>query len=152
GFIPTGWYPTSVAYTRDGKQILVLNGKGTPAPNVQGGGEEKRLTGSISIVPVPDRLALADYSRKVTSLTPYTDATRLAPANIPIGSPVPRVVGGSSPLKHIFYVIRENRTYDQILGDMTEGNGDPKLALFGNDVTPNAHALSRNFVVFDNFY
>jgi hypothetical protein len=52
----------------------------------------------------------------------------------------------------VFYVIRENRTYDQVLGDLTEGNGDPRLTLFGRDTTPNAHALAQNFVVFDNFY
>ena len=152
GYIPTGWYPTSVAYSRDGKQILVLSGKGAPAADPQGGGMERRLTGSISIVPLPDRVTLADYSRKVTNLTPYTDAIRLAPVNAPVGSPVPRVVGSSSPIKHVFYVIRENRTYDQILGDLTEGNGDPKLALFGRDATPNAHGLAQGFVVFDNFY
>jgi hypothetical protein len=61
-------------------------------------------------------------------------------------------VGGSSPIKHVFYVIRENRTYDQILGDLPEGNGDPKLAIFGRDITPNAHALAQSFVLFDNFY
>lgn len=152
GFIPTGWYPTGVAFTNDGKQILILNGKGTPAANPLTGGMERRLSGSISIVPVPDRVTLSDYTRKVVGLTPYTDAIRLSPANIPIGSPIPRVVGASSPIKHVFYVIRENRTYDQILGDLTEGNGDPKLAIFGRDITPNAHALAQGFVVFDNFY
>ena len=86
------------------------------------------------------------------ALTPYSDAIRLTPANAPIGSPIPRTVGGSSPIKHVFYVIRENRTYDQILGDLTEGNGDPTLTLFGKDITPNAHALAQNFVLFDNFY
>ncbi len=86
------------------------------------------------------------------SLTPYSDTIRMKPANIPIGSPIPQVVGGSSPIKHVIYVIRENRTYDQILGDLAEGNGDPKLAIFGKDTTPNAHAIAQNFVVFDNFY
>ena len=152
GFIPTGWYPTGVSYSRDGKQILILSGKGTPGANPLTGGMERRLTGSISIVAAPDRVTLADLTRKVMSLTPYSDAIRLAPLNIPIGSPIPRTVGSSSPIKHVFYVIRENRTYDQILGDLTEGNGDPKLALFGRDVTPNAHSLAQNFVVFDNFY
>jgi hypothetical protein len=61
-------------------------------------------------------------------------------------------VGGASPIKHVFYVIRENRTYDQILGDLDRGNGDPQLALFGEEVTPNAHALAREFVTLDNFY
>jgi DNA-binding beta-propeller fold protein YncE len=153
GFIPAGWYPTGVAYSRDGKQILILSGKGmTPAANPLTGGMERRLAGVLSMLAVPDRVTLADLNRRVLNLTPYSDAIRFAPANVPIGSPIPRVVGGSSPIKHVFYIIRENRTYDQILGDLTEGNGDPKLALFGRDITPNAHALAQNFVVFDNFY
>src|SRR5262249_35766970 len=82
---------------------------------------------------------------------PYTDQIRLTPPNIPIGSPIPRQVGSSSPIKHIFYIIKENRTYDQILGDLTEGNGDPKLTLLGRDTTPHAHALAQKFVVLDNY-
>ncbi len=153
GFIPTGWYPTGAVFTRDGKQILALSGKGfMPAANPFTGGMEKRLLGDVSILPTPDRTTLLEYSRKVLALTPYTDAARLNPVGVPIGSPIPRTVGGSSPIKHVFYVIRENRTYDQVLGDLQEGNGDPKLALFGGNVTPNAHALAQNFVVFDNFY
>jgi DNA-binding beta-propeller fold protein YncE len=153
GFIPTGAYPTGVAYSRDGKQMFVLSGKGmTPAANPLTGGAEKRLSGLVSTIPVPDAGTLADYNRKVYALTPYTDATRLTNPGIPIGSPIPRVVGGSSPIKHVFYIIRENRTYDSILGDLTQANGDPSLTLFGADVTPNAHALSQNFVTFDNFY
>jgi hypothetical protein len=103
-------------------------------------------------VPTPDRTTLNDYTRKVLSVTPYTDALRLRPAGVPVGSPIPQAVGGSSPIKHVFYVIRENRTYDQVLGDSSAGNGDPRLAIFGRDVTPNAHALLENFVAFDNFY
>lgn len=153
GFIPTAWYPTGVAFSRDGKQILILSGKGmTPSANPLTGGSEKRLVGLLSMVPTPDRVTLADMNRRVMSLTPYSDTIRLRPSNIPIGSPIPQVVGGSSPFKHVIYVIRENRTYDQILGDLSEGNGDPKLAIFGKEVTPNAHALAQNFVVFDNFY
>jgi len=153
GFIPTAWYPTGVAFTRDGKQLLILSGKGmTPAANPQSGGFDKRLKGTVSILPLPDRVSLADLTRRTYSLTPYSDAIRLTPANIPVGSPIPRSVGASSPIKHVFYIIKENRTYDQILGDAPHGNGDPTLALFGNDVTPNAHALAQNFVLFDNFY
>jgi hypothetical protein len=113
---------------------------------------DRRMAGAVSVLPTPDTTTLAEYSRKVYTLTPYSDAIRLAPANIPIGSPIPRTVGGSSPIKHVFYVIRENRTYDQVLGDVTAGNGAPELALFGKDTTPNAHALAQNFVLFDNFY
>jgi YVTN family beta-propeller protein len=152
GFIPTGWYPTGAFFTRDGKQILVLNGKGlSSAPNAMGG-MDTRLIGQVSIVPAPDRTALLEFTRKVLTLTPYSDAIRLRPAGVPLGSPIPQSVGGSSPIKHVFYVIRENRTYDQVLGDLTEGNGDPKLTLFGKDITPNGHALSQSFVLFDNFY
>jgi DNA-binding beta-propeller fold protein YncE len=153
GFIPAAWYPTGVAYSRDGKQILVLSGKGmTPGANPLSGGSEKRLVGLLTMIPTPDRVTLADYNRRVMALTPYSDAIRMRPANVPVGSPIPQVVGGSSPLKHVIYVIRENRTYDQVLGDLAEGNGDPKLAIFGKDITPNAHAIAQNFVVFDNFY
>jgi YVTN family beta-propeller protein len=153
GFFPTGWYPTGAVFSRDGKQILVLSGKGlAPAPNPFTGGMEVRLLGAISILPAPDRTTLLEMTRKVMALTPYTDAARLTPVGVPVGSPIPRTVGGSTPIKHVFYVIRENRTYDQILGDLSEGNGDPKLTIFGKDITPNAHALAQSFVLFDNFY
>jgi hypothetical protein len=85
-------------------------------------------------------------------LTPYSDARRLAPSNAPTASPIPRKVGDPSPIKYVFYVIRENRTYDQVLGDLGRGNGDASLTLFGENVTPNAHALGREFALLDNFY
>jgi YVTN family beta-propeller protein len=163
GFIPTGWYPTAVQYSRDGRRIYVLSGKGLtsqsnprgPQPGVDSGAGQyagSMLLGSLSVVPVPDDAQLAAYTRKVLDLTPYTDAGRLAPPRAPADSPIPRKVGDPSPIKHVFYVIRENRTYDQILGDLEKGNGDPTLCLFGEDVTPNAHALAREFVLLDNFY
>jgi hypothetical protein len=120
--------------------------------NADGRPMEASVRGAVSILPVPDRTTLAEYTRTVYALSPYSDATRLAPANAPIASPIPAVVGGSSPIEHVFYVIRENRTYDQILGDMPQGNGDPRLALFGLAMTPNAHALAQQFTLFDNFY
>ena len=106
----------------------------------------------MSVIDVPDAAAPAAHTARVIALSAYADATRLAPAGAPTDSPIPRRVGDASPIKHVFYVIRENRTYDQILGDMEQGNGDPTLAIFGEDVTPNAHALAREFVLFDNFY
>jgi YVTN family beta-propeller protein len=163
GFIPAGWYPTAAAFSRDGSRIFILSGKGlTSQPNPRGRQPAipeaegqyigALLQGSLSVLPVPAPAALAAYTKTVYSLTPYSDATRLSPARAPRQSPVPRRVGGASPIKHVFYVIRENRTYDQVLGDMPEGNGDPTLCLFGEDVTPNAHALARAFVLLDNFY
>jgi YVTN family beta-propeller protein len=153
GFIPTGWYPTGAIYARDGRQIFVLSGKGlTSAPNPYNGDWERRLLGSIAVVPTPDRVTLSDLTRKVLSLTPYKETNRLAPENAPAVSPIPRWVGDRSAIKYVFYVIRENRTYDQILGDLSQGNGDPKLTIFGKDVTPNAHGLAQTFLLFDNFY
>jgi DNA-binding beta-propeller fold protein YncE len=153
GFIPTGWYPTGAAFTHDGKQVLVLSGKGLGSTSNTGTtGMDAWLRGTITTIATPDRTTLNDYTRRVASLTPYSDAIRLTPANAPIGSSIPAKVGSPSPIKHVFYVIRENRTYDQILGDVPQGNGDPRLILFGGDVTPNAHALASSFVLFDNFY
>jgi YVTN family beta-propeller protein len=153
GFMPTGWYPTGAIFSRDGASIFVLSGKGlVSAPKPTDGGSELRLQGAVSMIAVPDRVALADYTRRVYAMTPYTDTAKLNPADVPIGSPIPRVVGGSSPIKHVFYVIRENRTYDVVLGDMRQGNGDPALTLFGQAVTPNAHSLAETFVLLDNFY
>jgi len=163
GWVPVGWYPTAVMFSHDGAQFFVLNGKGTTSePNLRGPqpgavAASGRYTGNmfqgtLSIVPTPDRPALAAMTRRVLALTPYKEATRLTPADAPIGNPIPRRVGGSSPIKHVFYIIRENRTYDQVLGDIPRGNGDPSLTLFGEDVTPNAHAIAREFTLFDSFY
>ncbi len=81
----------------------------------------------------------------------YTEKTRLA---VPFTgkTAIPRRVGDRSPIRHVIYVIKENRTYDQVFGDMPEGNGDPSLCLFGEEVTPNHHAPAREFVLLDNFY
>ncbi|MFI5178784.1 MAG: alkaline phosphatase family protein [Vicinamibacterales bacterium] len=163
GFIPTGWYPTGVAFSLRGEAIYILSGKGlTSQPNPRGPqagvpGAEGQYTdvilqGALSILPMPDDETLRRYTNTVYRVTPYNDSTRLTPASAPADNAIPRRVGDSSPIKHVFYVIRENRTYDQILGDLDRGNGDPTLALFGDNVTPNAHALAKEFVTLDNFY
>jgi len=163
GFIPTGWYPTSVLFSASGKQLFVLNGKGLtgqanprgPSPSSSGSDGQYSgtlLQGAMSIIDVPDAPALKAYTQTVYSVTPYSDITRLRPAGAPAESPIPRAVGDASPIKHVFYVIRENRTYDQVFGDIPQGNGDKTLTLFGEDVTPNAHAMAREFVLLDNFY
>ena len=164
GFIPTGWYPTAAMFSRDGARIYILSGKGLTSlanprgaqPGIPGLGDGQysgaMLQGSLSILATPDAAALEAMTKTVYSVTPFTNASILAPASAPAASPIPRKVGDPSPIKHVFYIIRENRTYDQILGDLERGNGDPNLALFGEDVTPNAHAIAREFVVLDNFY
>jgi YVTN family beta-propeller protein len=163
GWIPVGWYPTGVLYDRDGRRVFVLNGKGiASAANPRGpqpGGARidgqytgAMFQGGLSVIPTPTAAGLARMTARVRELTPYSDARRLTPADPPAASPIPRRVGDASPIKYVFYVIRENRTYDQVLGDLPRGNGDPSLTLFGADVTPNAHALALAFQTFDNFY
>jgi YVTN family beta-propeller protein len=164
GWIPVGWYPTGALFDRDGSRLFVLEGKGlTGMPNPRGpqpGGGARidaqytggMFQGSLAIIPAPTAAELSRMTARVRELTPYSDATRLAPAGAPAASPIPRRVGEPSSIKYVFYVIRENRTYDQILGDLPKANGDPSLTLFGENVTPNAHALATTFTTFDNFY
>lgn len=173
GFIPTGWYPTNVKVI--GKTIYVTNGKGLSSlPNPYGptpvassqkvvyqGGDSSRpaqvqyigglFRGSLSIIPIPEAQTLAAYSRQVYRNTPYSKKIE-ATALVEKGNPIPSGKGEKSPIKYVFYIIKENRTYDQVLGDMKEGNGDPSLTFFGENVTPNQHALARQFVLLDNFY
>ncbi|HTN39008.1 MAG TPA: beta-propeller fold lactonase family protein [Arachidicoccus sp.] len=174
GFIPTGWYPSCVR-TLGGK-IYVTNGKGFSSranpegPNptdkkekvgIHKGDSHKPLKtqyigggllmGSLSIIPAPSEKLLASYSREVYQNTPFTkEAATLN--GIEKGNPIPSMKGEVSPIKHVFYVIKENRTYDQVLGDVREGNGDTSLVLFGDSITPNQHAIVRQFVLLDNFY
>ncbi|HYW96088.1 MAG TPA: alkaline phosphatase family protein, partial [Bacteroidales bacterium] len=173
GFIPTGWYPTCVRTAGD--QLLVSNGKGLSSmanpygPNPMYEGEkvtthkgEKNIsmqvqyiaglfTGSMSILPVPAEEQMAVFSQAVYHNTPYNKNREMISEGTE-DNPVPMVVGEGSPIKYVFYIIKENRTYDQVLGDMPEGNGDSTLTLFGEDITPNQHALAREFVLLDNFY
>ncbi len=141
----------------------MLSGKGlTSMPNPRGpqpgaDGDQSQyigamLTGTLSVLSTPDRAALEALTKTVRRLTPGSAADRTAAARVSKSSPIPRRPGDATPLRHVFYVIRENRTYDQIFGDLPTGNGDPSLCLFGEDSTPNAHALAREFVLLDNFY
>jgi DNA-binding beta-propeller fold protein YncE len=163
GFIPTGWYPTAALVSRDNAHVFVLSGKGLTSsanprymPRSLPGGDMTyvgaMLTGTLSVLPNPDASQLRELTTTARSVTRYSDDQRLTPAGPPSASPIPRRVGDPSPIKHVFYVIRENRTFDQVLGDLGRGNGDPTLTLFGEDVTPNVHALAREFGVLDNFY
>jgi YVTN family beta-propeller protein len=162
GFIPTGWYPTSVRASRDGKRIFVANGKGlaswaNPKGPYPGGGSQEQhikviLKGTVSLINLPAKARLAQLTRRVYANSPYTDALLKAARPPREKTAIPVRIGDPSPIKHVIYVIKENRTYDQVLGDMKEGNGDPNLVLFGEDVTPNQHALAREFVLLDNFY
>ncbi len=173
GFIPTGWYPTNVKVV--GKKIYVTNGKGfsslanpdgpnpfgrkqsvtyqqsdnTKPPAVQYIGGLFR--GTLSIINEPNPLLLGKYAAMVYANTPYNKEKELH-ANGEKNNPIPMNVGDTSPIKFVFYVIKENRTYDQVLGDVKEGNGDTSLCLFGEKITPNQHLLAKQFVLLDNFY
>jgi DNA-binding beta-propeller fold protein YncE len=168
GFIPAGWYPTSVRVARDGKTVYIANGKGLysmanregPNPVTKGGNDKTRqyiaglLRGSISSVPMPTPAAMAGYSRTVYECSPIDrhDPTAVAGPKPAEGNPISTKVGDPSPITHCVYIIKENRTYDQILGDVAEANGDERLCIFPEKVTPNHHALVREFVILDNFY
>jgi hypothetical protein len=107
--------------------------------------------GTLSVIPVPTPAIQSNYTQQVYKNTPYSKERELAPSG-EAGNPVPVKVGGTSPIKYVFYVLKENRTYDQVLGDMPEGNGDSSLCLFGKKITPNGHKLAQDYVLFDNFY
>ena len=173
GFFPVGWYPTNVKVI--GKKIFVSNGKGFSSlanpygPNPFGNKQEViyqkgdpnipkevqyiggLFKGTMSVIDEPTEEQLSVYSQVVYRNTPYNKVKESIAAG-EAGNPIPRRVGEQGPIKYVFYIIKENRTYDQILGDMKEGNGDSKLVLFGENITPNQHALAREFVLLDNFY
>ncbi|MBC7806706.1 MAG: beta-propeller fold lactonase family protein [Akkermansiaceae bacterium] len=174
GFIPTTFYPTMVAASRDGKRLFVGSAKGYAAgPNGQAPDGKidpvapkgypyivQLLKGVLSTVPVPTAAQLTGYTKQVYANSPYKDALLDTPAAAPQpgSNAIPSGAGAPSPIKHVLYIIKENRTYDQVFGDMKDaggkaiGNGDPNLCLFGEDVTPNHHALAREFVLLDNLY
>jgi YVTN family beta-propeller protein len=169
GFIPVGWYPTGVKVI--GNKVFVSNGKGfTSFPNpqykpfdtshvnisfqqaaIKKGYIGGLFTGTLSIFQEPSADKLKTLSHLVYDNSPYhKDKELTAPGER--GNPVPMQIGDSSPVKYVFYIIKENRTYDQVLGDVPEGNGDSSLCLFGEKITPNLHALAKEFVLLDNFY
>jgi DNA-binding beta-propeller fold protein YncE/phospholipase C len=164
GFLPTGWYPTAVRALRDGR-LLVLNGKGMgshpnpdgpnpfrwPAPGTKKGYVAGIQEGSALLVPNFQSKDLEAYTKTVFENSPYRDSL-LEKAGIVKGNPVPDTPGGPTPIRHVILLMKENRTYDQVLGDMREGNGDPNLVLFGENITPNHHKIAREFVLLDNFY
>jgi YVTN family beta-propeller protein len=176
GLIPTGWYPGAVRVSADGKHLFVANVKGhgalhprkadpkakkdgtgdgdDPAAPQKVGRNSHDHLGSVSIVDVPDTVPLEKYTEAVNANNRlgYSLAGMEKPRPDAKPVPVPERHGEPSVFKHVIYVIKENRTYDQVFGDMKEGKGDPGLCIFGEEVTPNHHKLAREFVLLDNFY
>lgn len=173
GFIPVGWYPTCVRTA--GNNIYVSNGKGyTSLANPNGPqpiskkislsfqqGDTSHATevqyigglfkGTLSIIPTPNSDQINIFTKAVYRNSPYSkNRERITSGEA--GNPIPRKPGDSTPIRYVFYIVKENRTYDQVLGDMPEGNGDTSLCLFGEKITPNQHALAREFILLDNFY
>ena len=154
GFIPTGWYPGSVVLDRAGRFLFVANVKGLGSLNPwteRTGHNSHDHLGSVSLIRVPDADRLAEYTRTVRKGARVAGSENAA-SSAEKAVPIPTGPGQRSVFKHVVYIIKENRTYDQVLGDMPQGNGDSSLVHFGREVTPNHHALAEEFVLLDNFY
>ncbi len=161
GLIPTGWYPQSVSISRDGKMLYDVNSKSNPGPNPLYDGTpmppEKFRSHQIAnqyilqlekaglqALPVPDRVELARLTRQVAANNFLDTVPDLHDEQV--------MAALHQHIKHVIYIVKENRTYDQVLGDLDRGNGDPRLAEFGTVITPNQHRLADQFIDLDNFY
>ncbi|WP_273365297.1 bifunctional YncE family protein/alkaline phosphatase family protein [Alicyclobacillus herbarius] len=155
GLIPTAWYPTGVFVSSDNRHLFVMNAKGLGAgPNKDGQYIGNMMMGTLQFVDVPDAGQLKRYTAEVrqNNRGPESSLWWHLPFQDNSEVPVPRYQNQHSPIKHVIYVIKENRTYDQVFGDLGKGNGDPSLTMFGRTITPNLHALANQFVTLDNFY
>jgi len=176
GFIPTGAYPGNIAVSADGKMLYVANIEGVGAritiPKKEENkafltfhhwGGQKKVNGAfnahrqlavVSAIPTPDARQLAAYTQKVqkNNRAFHAELSSLLPRKNRKPQPMPERIGEPSVFKHVLYIIKENRTYDQVLGDMKQGDGDPELCSFGRDVTPNIHRLALDFSLLDNYY
>jgi YVTN family beta-propeller protein len=162
GLIPTGWYPNSIAVSRNGSTLYVANGKSNAGPNPGGCRNNFSITpndrpcsatqqyilqlvkGGLSTIPLPAAAELQVLTQQVARNNHF-----LSPANAQQDAVFSFL---RKNIKHVIYIVKENRTYDQVLGDLEKGNGDPKLNLFPDAMTPNHHDLARKFVTLDNFY
>jgi YVTN family beta-propeller protein len=182
GFIPVGWYPTAVAVSPDNQTLLVANGKGLASranfPPVAGTPERRgkakaktktmansrafdyiatTLKGSVSFITLPDAKEMVADTEQVRLNSPY-EPDQFQKAPVPANSVIPAKVGDPCPIRYILYIIKENRTYDQVFGDFRDkngklaGNGSPNLTFYGEDVTPNHHQIARDYVLLDNLY
>jgi YVTN family beta-propeller protein len=171
GFVPTGWYPTGVA--SNGKTLFIGTGKGLDnmGPNAPSKGAAPRkvggigfdhptglLQGHVSFVDEPTGAELAAYTKQVRANSPYKPEQLRQVVDAAKGSIIPSKVGDPCPIKHVLYIIKENRTYDQVFGDLKDatgkplGDGDANLTFFGEDVTPNHHQLAREYVTMDRLF
>jgi YVTN family beta-propeller protein len=160
GYIPVGWAPTACVVSPDGKRLLVSNAKGvaarnpngTPLPNLSERPQyiQNVIEGTVSTIPIPTAATL----ERMTSQTLLNNRFNALSAASTLNAGGSKSAGAfvNPGIKHVIYIVKENRTYDQVLGDLPRGNADPSLVLFGRDVTPNQHALAERFALLDNFY
>ena len=162
GLIPVAYAPSSVVLDETDKVLIVANDKGIgtrysfETDHGVTGYNTHQDNGTVSIVPIPKDKALTALTKQVAENNHWDLAVNIKSASggDPYATPValPEKIGEPSLIQHVFLIIRENRTYDQILGDVPAGNGDPSLAVFGGKDTPNVHELVKRFPLFDNFY
>ena len=175
GLIPAAWYPSDLRISPEGKYLAVANlmgvGPGGDATDVERWAKQSHLDiqpgptrrfvhsdrSSVQVIRVPDAAQLSGYTTAVIENNKMRggDLGAAATPNIPAGLkplPVPLRAGDPSLIDHVVFIIKENRTYDQVLGDLPQANSDPSLLVYGRDVTPNHHRLAEQFVVLDNFY
>ncbi len=156
GLIPTGWYPNAIAVSPDGKHLAVgsLLGAGSGWRDEPKKRFVHSYRGSVNVVEIPSPAQLASYTTAVSENNHLPlagiPAPPVAPASAPLAVPVR--AGDPSLIEHVVYIVKENRTYDQLFGDIAKGNGEPDFVLFGESVTPNQRKLARDFVLLDNFY
>ena len=164
GLIPTGWFPGFIAIDKAHNQILVSNVRGIglegpylskgpdPATNKTGPAEISTYS-VVTQIDIPDAQQLTAYTNTVIQNNPFLQGVKVDTSTTADGStPVPFALSNASSIKHVFYILKENRTYDQVLGDEKNGNGHPSYTQFGKKITPNSHALEEQFVLLDNFY
>ena len=175
GYIPVGWYPTALAATPDGKALMVVNGWGTKAMNpnpqldylnpdvlaINFGSPIPQWVGppgpGYVLNSIPGNVSRIDLTQAIPTLAQSTAQVIRNNQNTPaMGSSANGILAGigikSGKIKHVIYIIKENRGYDQVLGDLPRGNGDPFLTIYGREITPNQHALAERFILLDNFY
>ncbi|MGZ3874830.1 MAG: bifunctional YncE family protein/alkaline phosphatase family protein, partial [Mucilaginibacter sp.] len=166
GFIPTEAYPGGLAMDRNTLFVTNLEGEGSrvsskehakgssPGNNNMDTYNSHHQKATVSIIQIPDAKTLYTYTNRVKklNLTFRQDIARLLPRKNVTPKPLPERIGEPSVFNHVLYIIKENRTYDQVLGDMPEGNGLKSLCIYGDSITPNQHNLARNFLLLDNYY
>jgi len=159
GLIPVGWFPGAIVFDGEHQMVYVANIKGAGSgrravPDEPQKFNSHQYLGTLSLVPVPSKEQLIAYTRTVLNncRREMIEASQLPARPNQPPRPVPERVGEPSVFKHVVYIIKENRTYDQVFGDMPQGNGDSNLCVFGQQITPNQHKMAREFVLLDNTY